>query len=135
MPNRKLLGVLLDTETSTAKAVHLDDSLESFYKALHCTTIDIVNREVAGKRFDIVCDDEARLKANPRMTAIGTSFGSEQELFGSLFVVGEADAEGNLSSLTKEDVKHILSHCHAWYAFNDIYYGGRPMRVLHRVSL
>ena len=133
MTNKKLLGVLLDTETSTAKSVRLNDSLESFYEALHCTTIDIVNREIAGKRFDIVCDDEALLKPHPRATA--SLSGSRVCLFGSLFVVGEADAEGNLTSLTKEDVKHILSHCHHSFYINDQYYGGRSMPTLHRVSL
>ena len=134
MANKKLLGVLLDTETGTAKAVRLDDNLESFYKALHCTTIDIVSRCVDNKRFDIVCDDEALLKEHPRLTAMG-SYLSVADLYGSLFVVGEADAEGNLTSLSRADVKRILSHCHACYHCNDIHYGGHPMKMLHSVSL
>lgn len=128
MPNKKLLGVLFDTETSRAKAVHLDDSLESFYKALHCTTIDIVGRTVGDKHFNIVCDDEALLQSDCRISGITPFF--EATLFGSLFVVGPCDEVGNLTSLTKADVKHILSHCHPHHQHSDFFTGRNPMTML-----
>ena len=30
------------------------NGLEDYYKLLHCTTIDIVNRGINGKRYDII---------------------------------------------------------------------------------
>lgn len=128
MANKKLLGVLFDTETSRAKAVRLDDNLESFYKALHCTTIDIVERTVVGRRFNIVCDDEALLQSDCRVSAITPRL--EATLFGSLFVVGPCDEEGNLTSLTRADVKHILSNSFSHYQASDTICCRIPMTML-----
>lgn len=132
MANRKLRGVLVDTKTCRTKAVTLNDSLESFYEALHCTTIDIVSRIIAGKRVDIVCDDEALLKDRPRISAITPGY--EATLFGSLFVVGPADEEGNLTSLSKSEIKEIMSTVRETHTMSDSSHGdGRPVRMLTRV--
>ena len=35
--------------------------LEDYYKLIDCETIDIVNRDINGNRYDIICDDEGNM--------------------------------------------------------------------------
>ena len=109
MPKRKYLtAVLIDVENRKCKAVTIEDSLDAFYKALNCTCIDIVNRRIGEKRYDIICDDEALLKVDPIHSAFNISFiMPKPDLYGNLLVVGQADSEGELTSLTQEDVVRI----------------------------
>ena len=96
----------VDTKTNTAKAVDIEPSLATYYDMLGCDTIDIVNRGFgrSGKtRFDIICDDNGLFSDNPVLSAVDKD--GRGMLVGSLLVVGEADDEGNETSLTDEDVR------------------------------
>lgn len=79
--------------------------LEDYYKLIGCSTIDITNRAIAGKRFDIICDDEGIFTENPKISAINDM--GEPQLVGNLIITGEADSEGNMTDLTDEDIVHI----------------------------
>lgn len=105
----KIVGILIDVDDGTYRVKQVEDSLESYYKILKCDTIDIVTRKLHGKVFDIVCDDEALLKDRPKVSAFDSNL--NRHLHGNLFITGTADAEGRLTSLTKEDIRHIRAHC------------------------
>jgi hypothetical protein len=97
----------INPKTDTACECDIVDSLDVFYDMLDCGTIDIVNRGFSNskKRFDIICDDEGLLKDEPYVSAVDTR-GSAM-LVGALLVVGEADDEGNLTSLSGKDIEFL----------------------------
>ena len=105
---KKITGVLVNVSEGTARKVTIDRSLESYYKALNCDCIDIVNRRLGGYRFDVICDDEALLKDNPLPSAIGPD--GQPMLFGNLFFC-KPDGKGDLLSLSDLEADLILSRC------------------------
>lgn len=107
----KVTGVLLDVSQGALKngnkpqVVTVEDELSSYYEILNCRCIDITQRKIGGKLFDIVCDDEALLVDDPVMSAVSTDF--EPMLAGNLFIC-KVDDEGNLVSLTTEEQESVL---------------------------
>ena len=102
-------GILIDVDSKkgTVKEIELDnDKLESFYEALNCDTIDIVQRMINGKPFDIVCDDEALLKYDPIPSAVRKD--GKVMLCGNLFICNHYKEE--LTSLSKKDVDYIMDN-------------------------
>jgi hypothetical protein len=104
----KITGLLIDVNTGKASAKTIDRNLESYYKILDCDMIDIVSRNIGARRFNIICDDEALLKSPCNPSAYDMYY--EYCLFGNLFVTGEADEEGNLTSLSKKDFNYLKHH-------------------------
>ena len=98
---KALLINVMENNTEVVEANELKD----YYRLIGCTTIDIVNRSIKGKRYEIICDDEGTFKADPRISAIDDM--GNAMLVGNLIVCGQADEEGNLTDLTEADIKHI----------------------------
>ena len=46
------------------------NGLQDYYRLIGCDCIEITNREIRGKRYDIICDDEGLLKAEPQVSAV-----------------------------------------------------------------
>ena len=107
---KKITGVLIDTEANTAKVTALDDTLESYYAALHCSCIDIVSRTIgeSKKYFTIVCDDEGLLKAAPCISAVSDL--CEPMLVGSLLITDFDHDTGDLASLSEHELEYVLDH-------------------------
>ena len=103
----KITGVLVNPDAKTCRKVTLEHSLESFYEALDCTTIDIVNRKIGEKRFLIVCDDEGTFKDDPFISALDRLY--RPMLVGRLFVV-QHDGKEDIGSLTDEEAAYVLRH-------------------------
>lgn len=109
---KKITGLLIDVNTGNASFKTVDNSLESFYKILDCSTIDIINRRIgdgAERRFDIICDDEALLKSPATPSAL-SGYTYDYCLYGSLFVVGHDPGSEDIRSLTKEEKKHLSNN-------------------------
>ena len=108
--NKKITGILIDTEANTAKAVTIDNTLEAFYSALHCSCIDIVERTIgeSEKYFTIVCDDEGLLKAAPCISAVSDL--CEPMLVGSLLITDFDHKTGDLASLSERELEYVLDH-------------------------
>lgn len=104
---QKITGVLVDLEKGVARKATIDKSLEGYYKALNCDCIDIVSRSIGGQGFDIICDDEALLKAFPKTSAVSKN--GMPVLYGNLFVVNY-DGMGDVCSLREGQIEHILRH-------------------------
>lgn len=107
MSKKLLRGVLVDVENEKVSVVKIPDELDEFYKILGCSCIDIVNRKIGRKRFEIVCDDEGLLKDTPKISAID-NLGNVQ-LVGNLFIVGSEVIDGNLTGLEPADAAYVLS--------------------------
>ena len=97
-------ALFLDMENDDVTVVEVN-GLQDYYRLIGCDLIDIANRESRGERFDIICDDEGLLKAEPQVSAVNGR--GEAMLVGNLIICGEADAEGKETSLTEEDIIHI----------------------------
>lgn len=98
---KKLLGVLVDVYNEKAQELEIDDELDSFYKILDCSCIDIVQRHIGSrikKSFTIVCDDEGLFRDPPKISAIDNL--GQAQLVGNIFIVGLSDGE-DLISLEK----------------------------------
>lgn len=102
---KKITGVLVDVAAGTLKKRTFTYSLDTLYKLLHCTCIDISTCTLQGHEFDIVCDDEFLLKPARRMSAVDTHL---QSVFAGNLFFCHHDTEGHLTSVTPEDFKLIL---------------------------
>lgn len=96
--------LLLDSDCGLS-TVHCE-GLDDYYKHIKCDTIDIVQRKIGNKVFDIICDDEGRFKNNPRLSMISIYDDYTAQLVGNL-IFANHDAEGNTTSLTSEDIAMI----------------------------
>ena len=110
--SKQIKAFYIDPETNTAEPRTVEDSLSSFYKLLHCSSIEIVARRIGSGRearvFNVICDEEGALIEDPLISAID-DYGDVM-LVGSLLIVGLADDEGELTDLTDADIKHIRNH-------------------------
>ena len=104
---KTITGVLLDTERARVDHATIPANLDSYYKHLDCTTIDIVSRTIGGKRFDIICDDEGLFKEDVRISALDRDY--QPMLVGNLFIC-KHDANGYEISLTDKEIDHILRY-------------------------
>lgn len=110
MSTKTITGVLLDVNAGTAELRTIPDTLDSLYKHLDCTCIDIITRRIGGRSFTIVCDDEGLLKAAPRPSAF--SLMGDLALVGSLLITAHVPGSPELESLSPEDADFVLRHVH-----------------------
>ena len=64
-----MIALFLDMENDEVRIVTVN-GLQDYYRLIGCDCIEIANREIRGKRFDIICDDEGLLKAEPQVSAV-----------------------------------------------------------------
>lgn len=95
-------------DSQTFEYTEIKDELDTLYNIIGCESIDIVKRKIGNKTYNIVCDDEALFAENPILTAFDPA-NSYKNIFGTLIVTGIEDRNGNLTSITKEDARQIVS--------------------------
>ena len=105
---RTLHGILIDTVNNEARPITINDSIENYYKILNCNTIDIVERKIKNRHFNIVCDDEGLFSNSPKISGITSDLKSI--LVGNLFITGGVDENGYLTSLSEEEEKDVLDN-------------------------
>lgn len=110
---RTIKAFYIDPESNTAEVRTIEDKLDTFYDLLRCRCIDIVTRKIGirGRAFNIICDDEGTFSDDPKISAIDNL--GRVMLVGALLIVGQADEDGNLTSLTSNDValiKRYVTH-------------------------
>ena len=108
-------GLLLNVVEDRVEIVETN-GLDDYYRLMGCSVIDITQRKIAGKYYDIICDDEGLLKENSKISAI-THMGQPM-LVGNLIIAGEADADGNLTDLLDTDIAHIYKNIHFFRTTN-----------------
>ena len=106
-----LKGVLVDVENNEIKKVEVKDSLHSFYKLLKCDTIDIVIRNINGVNVAIVCDDDGLFKSDqiPSVLTLHNGEVVEQIVNNVLIFSADTDDDGNMLSLSDEEINQLLS--------------------------
>ena len=113
---KTITGYFIDPAHGIAEPRTIEKSLDSYYSLLDCSCIDIVNRAIGEQHFDIICDDEALLKAPSYVSAFYTS--GEPALVGSLFVC-KFDGRDDVTSLTGEELDYVDSHTETGWAVID----------------
>lgn len=96
-------GVLLTKEG--AFLVHYTDNLDTLYTMLDCDVMDIVTRNVKGKPFNLLVDDEGALKDANHIQ--GVSSDAKEVLLGNILIAGLADDDGNLTDVSAADLGRI----------------------------
>ena len=106
MHEQTLTLFLVSIEDKKAEKVVIEHSLQAFYDTIHCVydTVDIVNRKIGGKYFDIICDDDGLAREPHHCSAVDKT--GNPMLVGS-FLVANHDAMGDTRSLTDEDIALI----------------------------
>lgn len=105
MKNKKTTGVYLNPLIGCGVlSLDLSDGLDILYKWLDCRFITHTYRNVGGREFLILCDDEGLLREN-YPSAID---GENVQLVGNLFILNANCAEDLADcSLSKNDIDHI----------------------------
>lgn len=103
-----LKGVLINVKDSKIEIVNIIPCLDEYYRLINCDTIDIATRFINGKLFDFIVDDEGLLKDEVYISAVDKSY--EPMLAGNLLIVNGCDDDGELVSLTDNDIEHILDN-------------------------
>jgi len=83
------------------------NDLEDYYRLMEVDIIDIVAREINGKYYDIICDDEGLLKEKPIPTVFDTN--KQPMLCGNIIIAGLADETGYMTDLSNEDIDRICN--------------------------
>lgn len=102
-------ALIIRATAAPNKAVEAKDinpDLDTYYDIIGCRCIDIVNYPIAGKRYDIICDDEGLFNPDPIVTAIDKE--GRPLLVGSLIICSHDD-EGYEKSLEPEDINRLLN--------------------------
>lgn len=109
MNDKKLKVVMIDVDDCTIHDYVIDDDLNTFYNLIGCETIDIVNRSVGDeqRRFEFIIDDEG-IYNNPILSAVNRNM--ETYFVGNIIITGKTNGDGELTSLSDDDVKYIRKH-------------------------
>lgn len=97
-------ALFIDTENKETKVVN-PQGLEDYYKLIGCDLVEIVNRKIGRKRYEIICDEEGTFRDDPKISAIDDL--GRAMLVGNLIIAGNVDDEGELTDLTANDIQYI----------------------------
>lgn len=110
------------------KGIHKDafkvvecNSLDDYYKHLNCECFDIVQRSVAGKMYDIYCDDIATFRENIRVSVANA--GNIHATIHNNVIFALHDDEGATVSLEDSDIENIIGSATVVFQGNDAYFG------------
>lgn len=94
-------GILIKEDE--VEVVKVENSLIGLYKILDCDLIQVVERKIGAKVYDIICDEEGLLKPNFQ-SALCTNYA--ENLYGNILIVNHDD-EGDFTSLNDDEIKDI----------------------------
>lgn len=86
------------------KVIEIENNLESYYKEIGCSLIEIPVRKIGDTYFDVVCDEEGLFVEEPKVTAIDEGY--RPMLVGTLLICHHNE-EGELTSLQEGDEETI----------------------------
>lgn len=102
--------LLLNVKENTLTEMDVPNTLENIYEALGVTMIEMPVRSIGGKAFTLICDEEGMLKADPKVACVSKR--TEYDIIvGNVMFVND-NLEGDVDSLTDEDIDLIRDNCH-----------------------
>lgn len=110
--HKLIRGVLVDTINSYISEYYFvshDNDLHDIYYMLGCSCIDVQERTIGTRRYDIYLDDEGLFKENQKPSVVTTDKNGTiiEVIVGRVFICGVDREEGKMKSLTDEEVKEI----------------------------
>ena len=117
----KIKAYLIDVEHETHKMVEIENRLEDYYRELQCSVIDIQERRLGGRTYDIICDDEGLFRDPAKISAIDNM--GQPMFVGNLLVVKSDN--GETTTLTDEDVDFVSGLVETMYT--KLFPKGYPM--------
>ena len=100
--------IYLNVEKGYAPKVRfIENELETFYSLINCEYVEMYKRNINGKDFTIICDENGALKEKPIISAI--SHKGYTMFCGNLIIAGMPNEDGNLTNLSDKDVMLINS--------------------------
>lgn len=103
----KNIKIFLITKNE-AKAIEIENDLETFRRLLGCRCIDIQERFINGYIFDFVVDDEARLSSDYIIS--GWCNDADENIAGPLIICGCGATDGEEHGLDDEELKAIAEN-------------------------
>lgn len=100
---------LFQDKNTPFEVKEINNTLDDLYKNINCTNIDIAQRLIGGRMYCIICDDEGCYRDGVVYTAVCPE-NPYADIPGHIVVTGPADRNGDLTSITNEDVSNIISH-------------------------
>lgn len=102
-------ALILDAFNKDIRVVD-PQNLQDYYKLLNCSSVDVTNKKISDKQFNLIFDEEAELSETRRPSAMD-DYG-HAVLFNNLIIAGEGNLEGNLSDLTDKEIEYIKKYIH-----------------------
>lgn len=99
--------IVIDTDILQPQVVDTMGGLQEWYRLIKCTSIDIAYKQIGGRYYDIILDDEGLFTERAKVTALDPE--QNPALVGNL-VICNYDGEGGEAGLTEEDIEHIKKH-------------------------
>jgi len=84
----------------------IKDNLEDLYREIGCDYIEIVSCPINGGEYEVICDEEGRLKSDPFIS--GVTKKGEPFLVGNLIIARYA-GEGELEGLEPDDMLRLAN--------------------------
>lgn len=107
--------ILLNVYDEEVEIIDIEPELDAYYAKLDCSCIDIVERKIGGKVYDVMCDDEGLFRSPQKISAINDM--GEPMLVGNLMFFNN-DGAGNLTGLSEDDLLHITGFIEKMYTHN-----------------
>jgi hypothetical protein len=86
----------------------INDNLKCFYDKIGCQYIDIVIRNVGGKKYCFVHDESGAYQDDVVYTAV-CPHNPLASIPGTCIITGPADSNGDLTSLTNTDIRNLVT--------------------------
>lgn len=106
-----ITGYLIDVQSETHGPHTIEKSQSGYRQIIGCHSISMPDHQIGanrgrfhGKRFTIVCDDEALFAEQPKISAIDNL--GQPMLCGNLFIV-KTDEQGDTIGLDPDDIKYL----------------------------
>jgi hypothetical protein len=100
----------IDADRADAQIVKVDGSLENYYKELGCRTIEILEAQINGKTYDIICDEEGTFKEDNPISVVDRK--GNPHIVGSILVCHHKNnKESGLDDTEAESLKK-------WHVYN-----------------
>ena len=111
MKPQTITGYLIDVQNEAHGPRTIKKSLCGYYEIIGCRLISMPEHQIGvtcgrlhGKRYTIICDDEALFADQPKISAIDNL--GQPMLCGNLFIV-KTDDQGDTVSLDPDDIKYL----------------------------
>lgn len=102
-------ALILDAFNKDVRVVD-PQNLQDYYKLLKCSSVDVTNKKISDKQFNLIFDEEAELLETHRPSAMD-DYG-QAVLFNNLIIAGEGSFEGDFKDITDEEIEYVKKYIH-----------------------